>query len=276
MELVELSNQEVNELLEEFYSYFENGYKFEEFLKVYLEKIGLDEIEVTQKSRDGGIDLKAIKNGIDELSDLDAVKYFIQAKRYKPSSNVPIANVRELRGVMPTGYKGVLITTGKFSKDAYEFAKDSGDRPIILIDGKTLVESCIDKGLGFKVKPVFSKENLDYLMKKEVKKDMTVNTAVTENTEEFIRKIVAKNDIRSRILSIPASIYEKLDLAKEKHTIEFSPNEVLSLKLNKDRKYFGGITEVYKKFGLIDEGNIFVSKMSLWAMDGDRIKVRFE
>jgi len=276
MELVELNNQEVNELLEEFYSYFENGYKFEEFLKIYLEKIGLDEIEVTQKSRDGGIDLKAIKNGIDELSDLDAVKYYIQAKRYKPSSSVPIANVRELRGVMTTGYKGVLITTGKFSKDAYEFAKDSGDRPIILIDGKTLIESCIDKGLGFKVKPVFSKENLDYLMKKEVKKNMTLNTAVTENTEEFIRKVVTKNDIRSRILSIPTSIYEKLDLTKEKHIIEFSPNEVLSLKLNKDRKYFGGITEIYKKYGLIDEGNICVSKMSLWAIHGDKIKIRFE
>lgn len=274
MELVELSNQEINELLEEFYSYFENGYKFEEFLKIYLEKIGLDEIEVTQKSRDGGIDLKAIKNGIDELSDLDVVKYYIQAKRYKPSSSVPIANVRELRGVMPTGYKGVLITTGKFSKDAYEFSKDSSDRPIILIDGKTLVESCIDKGLGFKVKPVFSKENLDYLMKKEGKKEVSLNTI--EDSEEYIRKIVSKNDIRSRILSIPTSIYEKLDLTKEKHFIEFNPNEVLSLKLNKDRKYFGGITEMYKKYGLIDEGNIFISKMSLWTIYGDRIKVKFE
>lgn len=78
-------------------------------MKVYLEKIGLDEIEVTQKFRDGGIDLKAIKNGINELSDLDVVKYYIQAKRYKPSSSVPIANDRELRGVMPTGYKGVQL-----------------------------------------------------------------------------------------------------------------------------------------------------------------------
>lgn len=55
MELVKLNNQEVNYLLEKFYRYFENGYKFEEFLKIYLEKVGLDEIEVTQKSRDGGI-----------------------------------------------------------------------------------------------------------------------------------------------------------------------------------------------------------------------------
>ena len=41
---IEISYEKINEFLEQFYSYFESGYAFEEFLKVYLEKIGLDEV----------------------------------------------------------------------------------------------------------------------------------------------------------------------------------------------------------------------------------------
>ena len=55
---IEISDEKINEFLEQFYSYFESGYAFEEFLKVYLEKIGLDEVVVTQRSSDGGIDCK--------------------------------------------------------------------------------------------------------------------------------------------------------------------------------------------------------------------------
>ena len=35
---IELSIDEYNDILDEFYNYFENGYKFEEFLKVYFRK----------------------------------------------------------------------------------------------------------------------------------------------------------------------------------------------------------------------------------------------
>lgn len=61
---IEISNEKINEFLEQFYGYFESGYAFEEFLKVYLEKIGLDEVIVTQRSSDGGIDLEAVRYGV--------------------------------------------------------------------------------------------------------------------------------------------------------------------------------------------------------------------
>ena len=61
---IELNKEEYNALLEQFYTYFEDGYKFEEFLKIYLEKIGLEEVYVTKRSGDGGIDLTAIRKGI--------------------------------------------------------------------------------------------------------------------------------------------------------------------------------------------------------------------
>ena len=50
---IELNKEEYNALLEQFYTYFEDGYKFEEFLKIYLEKIGLEEVYVTKRSGDG-------------------------------------------------------------------------------------------------------------------------------------------------------------------------------------------------------------------------------
>ena len=38
-----LSEEEFDKVLNDFYSYFKNGYLFEEFLKAYIEKIGLYE-----------------------------------------------------------------------------------------------------------------------------------------------------------------------------------------------------------------------------------------
>ena len=80
---IEISNEKINEFLEQFYGYFESGYAFEEFLKVYLEKIGLDEVIVTQRSSDGGIDLEAVRYGVGGFDGADAVDYFVQAKRNK-------------------------------------------------------------------------------------------------------------------------------------------------------------------------------------------------
>ena len=69
-------------------------------MKVYLEKIGLDEVVVTQRSSDGGIDFEAVRYGIGGFAGADAVDYFVQAKRNKPGTTIPIEKVRALRGVM--------------------------------------------------------------------------------------------------------------------------------------------------------------------------------
>lgn len=44
--------------------------------------MGLDEVEVTQRSRDGGIDLTAIRKGVGDFSEIDITHYYIQAKRH--------------------------------------------------------------------------------------------------------------------------------------------------------------------------------------------------
>ena len=65
-----LNDKEIDELQQKFYEYFKTGYDFEEFLKEYLIRMGLDEVEITQRSRDGGVDLTAIRKGVGDFSEL--------------------------------------------------------------------------------------------------------------------------------------------------------------------------------------------------------------
>lgn len=92
-----LTAEEIKGFQQELYSYFETGYAFEEFLKEYLSKMGLDEVEVTQRSRDGGIDLTAIRKGVGDFSEIDITHYYIQAKRNALKSKVSVQKVRELK-----------------------------------------------------------------------------------------------------------------------------------------------------------------------------------
>lgn len=107
---IDVSAEEYSEIVDSFYTYFENGYKFEEFLKVYLEKIGLEEVFVTKKSGDGGIDLTAVRKGIGGLSNSVDEPFYIQAKRYSPETTVSPEKIRALRGSFRNGV-GMFITT---------------------------------------------------------------------------------------------------------------------------------------------------------------------
>jgi restriction system protein len=89
------------------------------------------EVRVTRSSRDYGVDAKAF--------DPDPIRggtIIIQAKRYQDL--VPNAHVRELIGVMgiERATRGYLVTTGRFSKAAYELAKEHN---VQLFDGQNLL-----------------------------------------------------------------------------------------------------------------------------------------
>lgn len=68
-------------------------------------------------SRDGGVDLVLFKDGKTSL---------VQCKHWK-SGNVGVAVVRELFGVMTLrgAHHGFVICSGKFTKDAFVFAKQA-------------------------------------------------------------------------------------------------------------------------------------------------------
>lgn len=271
---IDVPKEKLKELVDQFYSYFDDGYAFEEFLKVYLEKIGLDEVTVTQRSSDGGIDLQAVRYGVGSMDGLDSVDYYVQAKRYKPDNTIPIEKVRALRGVIPSGGKGIFITTAGFSKKTEDFAEEDSSRPIVLIDGKKLVESCIDNEIGFIFTPVFSKAAMDSLKESSMDSTTQLGESGTADIPALsIEKQISSNDIRARILRIPKIIIKQIDVNANTLKIQFGTSSEKELNISKTRGYLGGVTELFRKNGLILDDGAFSPKKAIWKYYPDKIVV---
>jgi HJR/Mrr/RecB family endonuclease len=89
---------------------------FEELIAEIFDGFGFS-VELTQRTRDGGRDIIAIKNAETKL------KYLIECKRPDPGTIIGIKPVRELFGVKSDekASKAILATTSYFSKDATLF-----------------------------------------------------------------------------------------------------------------------------------------------------------
>ena len=101
--------------------------EFEESIQEMFKHMGYN-LSLTPQSGDGGIDLDGYH--------IHGSRVVVQCKRYKDT--VPINYVRELLGVVSSDDNiemGYLITTGKFSRNARNFALGN---PIRLIDGVEL------------------------------------------------------------------------------------------------------------------------------------------
>ncbi|MBB3836926.1 restriction system protein [Runella defluvii] len=126
---------------------------FEKLCKRLLTEIGINEITITGGSGDQGIDGK----GIVKLNDVVSLNIVFQCKRYKET--VSPHHVRDFRGAMQgRGEKGLIITTGRFTKEAKNEANRDGVTPIELIDGDRLVELFEKYRLGLKPVTVFEIE----------------------------------------------------------------------------------------------------------------------
>ena len=123
---------------------------FEKLCKRLLTEIGINEIFITGGSGDQGIDGK----GIVKLNDVVSLNIVFQCKRYKET--VSPHHVRDFRGAMQgRGEKGLIITTGRFTKEAKNEANRDGVTPIELIDGDRLVELFEKYQLGLKPVTIF-------------------------------------------------------------------------------------------------------------------------
>lgn len=120
---------------------------FERLCQRFLRESGFIEVEVTGRAGDGGID----GHGVVKLGGLLSFHVYFQAKRYKDS--VPPSVIRDFRGAMAgRADKGLIITTGVFTRDAIKEAQRAGTTPIDLIDGNDLAEKLKDLRLGVAVK----------------------------------------------------------------------------------------------------------------------------
>ncbi|HDX9006506.1 TPA: restriction endonuclease [Aeromonas dhakensis] len=102
--------------------------EFEVLVGAFFERLGFT-VNLTGGSADGGIDI--ILHRSNEL-------HLVQCKQWR-SNSVSVSVVRELYGLIAAhgADGGYVVTSGRFTKDAVEFAKG---RDITLIDGAQLLQ----------------------------------------------------------------------------------------------------------------------------------------
>ncbi|NJN03412.1 MAG: restriction endonuclease [Leptolyngbyaceae cyanobacterium RM1_1_2] len=134
---------------------------FERLAQRLLRESGFIQVQVTGKSGDGGID----GVGIARINGFLSFHVLFQCKRYQGS--VTASQIRDFRGAMQGRTdKGLLITTGTFTRDAIKEATRDGAPPIDLIDGEQLIQRLKELGLGVKITMIESVEvNTDWFTK---------------------------------------------------------------------------------------------------------------
>jgi restriction system protein len=122
---------------------------FERLCQRLLRESGFVEVKVTGRSGDGGID----GVGIVRLGGLLGFPVLFQCKRYHGS--VGSGTIRDFRGAMiGRADRGLVITTGAFSRDAKIEATRDGAPPIDLVDGEQLLDKLKELRLGVTVKMI--------------------------------------------------------------------------------------------------------------------------
>lgn len=122
---------------------------FERLTQRLLRESGFVQVKVTGRSGDGGID----GVGIVQLGRLLGFPILFQCKRYRGS--VGAGAIRDFRGAMiGRADRGLVITTGTFSRDARAEATRDGAPPIDLVDGEQLLDKLRELRLGVGVKMI--------------------------------------------------------------------------------------------------------------------------
>lgn len=116
---------------------------FERLCQRLLREAGFEEVVVTGRSGDGGID----GHGILQLNVFVSFKVLFQCKRY--AGTVTVSQVRDFRGaMMGRADKGIILTTGTFTSDAQREALRDGVPPIELVAGEKLLDMFESLELG--------------------------------------------------------------------------------------------------------------------------------
>ncbi|MEN6576618.1 MAG: restriction endonuclease [Phycisphaerales bacterium] len=124
---------------------------FERFAQRLLRESDFEEVTVTGRSGDGGID----GVGILQVNAFVSFKVLFQCKKY--SGAVSASHVRDFRGAMQgRADKGIILTTGVFTADAKREAVRDGVPPIELVDGEKLVSMLEKLELGLKPMRAFT------------------------------------------------------------------------------------------------------------------------
>ncbi len=118
--------------------------RFEALIGELLIQMGFDEsaVQVTQRSKDGGIDVV----GVFRAAGLTEMNVAVQVKRWKGNVGAPV--VTQLRGSLQVHQQGIIITTSDFSKAARKEASAPNKTRIGLISGEELIDLLIKHQVG--------------------------------------------------------------------------------------------------------------------------------
>ncbi len=122
--------------------YSMNPSEFEVLIGQLLTKIGFETVEVTSRSRDGGIDVR----GTLVVAGVIRTNMAVQVKRW--TNNIQSPTVQQVRGSLGTHDQGLIITTSDFSPGARQEADRPNAVPVALMNGEELVELLVENDLG--------------------------------------------------------------------------------------------------------------------------------
>ncbi len=122
-------------------------FAFESLVAELLVALGFEEVTVTARSADGGIDVR----GTLVVGDVIRTRMAVQAKRWKQNVQAPV--VQQVRGSLGTHDQGLIITTSDFSRGAREEAQRANATPVALMNGEQLVELLVEHDIGVKRLP---------------------------------------------------------------------------------------------------------------------------
>jgi len=124
-------------------------FAFEHLVKRLLEELEYQNVEVTSRGGDGGVDVVAdIELGI------TSVREVVQVKKHRRP--IQRKDLDALRGSLYrfNAVRGTIVTTSRFAKGTQEAAFAIGAAPITLIDGDKLIDMLIEHGIGVRKRTI--------------------------------------------------------------------------------------------------------------------------
>lgn len=115
---------------------------FEALIGRLLAELGFEEVTVTGRSGDGGIDVR----GTLVVGDAVRMRMAVQAKRWKQNVQSPV--IQQVRGSLGAHEQGLIITTSDFSPGARQEAARPDAIPVGLMNSDQLISLLVEYGIG--------------------------------------------------------------------------------------------------------------------------------
>lgn len=119
-------------------------YDFEELITRLLIEMGFEDVEVTRRSGDGGIDVR----GTLVVGEAIRTRMAVQVKKWGPKRRVQAPTVQQVRGSLGTHEQGLIVTTSDYSVGARKEAARENAVPVALMNGEQLVALLVECGIG--------------------------------------------------------------------------------------------------------------------------------